>query len=217
MNNTSKLNQYWHILVRNPALKVSIFVVGVICAFFVEFGMQKLILNYFPEYYENDAQEIIQSQNLHFNEIKKSISSLRNDMSTPQGKELVSQLDTMVSKAKRDNELLTLSLDAINKENSLLRDQLVKLKGIDAGTDIRLHDGRAIKIGNYVISANYINISNNVLMRTSSSEGNDSRRLKVGESLNFDKNDNEVCTLSFLGEPVRKVFDFSLNCKNRNI
>ena len=208
----TKINAYFNVLVRNPILKVSIFVVGVISAFMIDFGVQKFLLSYFPEYYENDAQEIIQSQKQHFDEIKNSINTLRADLTTQEGAEAVRNLERLITKANRDNELLTLTLGAIKQENKALRDHLVQQKGLDAATDLRLHHARAIKIGDFVISANKINYQNSVLIRLSSSEGNKSERLSVGESVNFRKTDVEECSLGFMGEPVQGVFDFSLNC-----
>lgn len=202
---------------------------GAISAFMIEFGVQKLLLIYFPEYYESDAQEIIQSQKKHFNDIRSSINTLRGELTSKEGIETVQNLDFFIAKANKDNQLLTLSLEAIKKENNVLREHLVVKKGVDAGTDLRLHEARAVMIGNYNLAAsknNQKNIGidgykrwnpnyqiNSVHVSFSSPKGNESKVLSVGESLNFQKNNSEVCTLGFLAETLNGVYDFSLSCK----
>lgn len=227
-NRSSKMKGYFNTLVRNPALKITIFLVGSICGFMVEFGAQKFLLNYFPEYYTNDAQEVIQSLSKHFVDIESLINKLQGELNSEERAMAEKDLNNLLTKASKDNQHLSQSLKAINKEISTLREHLTKEKGIDAGTDLRLHHARGVRIGNFTISANkntrhiagrfgisQINSKyreNSVIIRLSSSKGNNLKVLSVGESLNFNKNDTQVCTLGFLAETINGVFDFSLNC-----
>lgn len=231
-NYYSRMKVFFITLVKKPALnKGAIFVVGIIFTIIVESGMQKFLQNYFPEYFENGAQEIVQAQTKNIENITNIVNKLKDGPSSEEVIEAVGKLDLLIVEANKENQRFMSSLERIVEENNELRKRLVTEKGIDAGIDLKLEEARGVTIGNYTIAAekngkhfirrsgipqvnpNY-RINSVRITGSSPNEASQSKILSVGESLNFQKNDSELCTLGFLSERPNGTYNFSLKCKS---
>ena len=190
------------------------FLTGTAAAYSIEMGIDSALTNYFPEYFETDAKEIIESQNKHFDELKASLSELKREVSSDEGKRLTKQIGALLNQAKADNSHLMISLDAIKQENNNLRRMLSQSKGIDGGTDIRFIEDQAIKIdSSTTIGVDDYNYGLGVLLRISNNGEQKTVKLRPGESTNYTNQSDQNCILAFLSQSPKTVFNFSRTCK----
>lgn len=191
------------------------FVAGTAAAFSIETGIDAALTNYFPEYFETDAKEIIESQNKHFDELKASLSDLKREVSSDEGKQLTKQIGSILSEAQADNRNLMISLDAIKQENNNLRRMLSQSKGIDGGTDIRILEGQAIKVDSATtIGVRSISNAYKTARLTITNNGETKKtELGVGSSAQYVSADNKTCTIAYLSESPKNMANFSRTCK----
>jgi hypothetical protein len=191
-----------------------IFSAGAAVAVPIEGVVENFLVEYFPEYYENDAKQIMESQQNNFDEIKDAMSQLRSELKSDEGKQIAKRISGQVSDAMANNTKVRKILASIQDENSRLRFELKNTGGFDGGSDLRIVDMTALKVdASIVISAvghNAYNGRGKFYLSTDS--GSKRYELHPGESFSAINDAGNNCRFSYLGY-ANDVYRMSHDCK----
>jgi len=204
----------FHVLVRNPMLKLFIFIVGAIAAFFIEMGANKLIVNYFPNYFEDESKQILESQNKHFEDLHSSLSELKKDFSSSNNKEIVKNIENSLKAVKSENEDLVLTLNSLEKENSKMREKLKEIVGANIGKDFKIKRNGSARFELGTVSNRDYGIWNGGnIFTVTTVETRATSKLVPGNKINANLYKDKMCSVTYMGYDENNKHDFSIHCK----
>ena len=191
---------------------LSMFSVGVVVAVPIEGAVENLLVEYFPEYYENDAKQIIESQQSNFDEIKNAVSQLKRELETDEGRKIAERISGQVSEALSNNAKLTKVLASIQEENNRLRFELSNTKGFDGGSDLRIVEDTGLKIDSAIVISSLGAWYNGREFNISTDSGTEKHRLEPGESFFATNELGMKCRFTFL-EHSNDISRMAKDCK----
>lgn len=191
---------------------LSMFSVGIVVAVPIEGAVENLLVEYFPEYYENDAKQIIESQQSNFDEIKSAVSQLKRELETDEGRKIAERISGQVSEALNNNAKLTKVLASIQEENNRLRFELSNTKGFDGGSDLRIVDDTGIKVDSAIVISAVSYMGRKGEFYVSTDSGSENYRLNPGESFFATNELGSKCRFTFL-EYANDIYRMAKDCK----